>query len=182
MVYLLAIALFLTAVGFWFKARQKGAFAIFLEVVISIVFGYLAGILIGIGARAGMWAVAVANGAEPSFSAGGTLRVIATFALLGIVCSLAYESLLRSILYRRGLIFGLIITLAALYSTSTSVVQTLNFQPTAISLLFFSALGAALMFVPFAIVLEMLLKFWHRKDEIVLENSLKSPTATNNIA
>jgi len=107
----------------------------------------------------------VANGAEPSFSASGTLRVIATFALFGIAFGLIYEGLLRKILRRRGLIFGIIVTLIALYPTSTSVAQTLNFQPTAISLFVFSGFGAALMFVPFAIVLEMLLKFWHRRDE-----------------
>jgi hypothetical protein len=168
MIYLLAIALLLTAVGFFIKARQKGAFTIILDVAIAIVFGFLAGIIIGIGARAGMWAVAVANGAEPSFSLSGTSRVVATFACFGIVFGLIYEGLLRKILRRRSLIFGIIITLAALYPTSTSVTQTLNFQPTAISLLLFSAAGAALMFVPFAIFLEVLLKFWHRRDEKIL--------------
>lgn len=168
MIYLLAIALILTAAGFVIKARQKGAFPIILDAAIATVFGFLAGIIIGIGARAGMWAVAVANGAEPSFSASGTLRVVATFACFGIVFALIYEGLLRKILRRRGLIFGIIITLVALYPTSASVAQTLNFQPTAISLLLFSGVGAALMFVPFAVVLEMLLKFWHRRDEKIL--------------
>jgi hypothetical protein len=121
-----------------------------------------------------MWAVAVANGAEPSFSPSGTLRVVATFACFGIVFALIYESLLRSVLRHRGLIFGIIVTLAALYPTSTSVAQTLNFQPTAISLLLFSGLGAALMFVPFAIVLEMLLERWHRRELESQVLSLKS--------
>lgn len=175
MIYLLAIALILTVAGFVIKARQKGALTIILDAAIAIVFGFLAGIIIGVGARFGMWAVAVANGAEPSFSASGTLRVVATFACFGIVFGLIYEGLLRSVLGRRGLIFGILITIVAIYPTAEAVADTLAFQPTALSLFFFSGVGAALMFVPFAIVLERLLRFWHRRDEILVAS--ESPLA-----
>lgn len=161
MIYLLAVALILTVVGFALKLREKDWLTVIIEMASAIVLGFAAGIFIGIGARAGMWAIAFANGAESRFTVSGTLRVVVTFACLGIAFGLIYEGLLRKILRQSGMAFGLILTVCLWYPLGNSGAQILIFQPTAVSFLFFSFVLIALMFVPFSIVLERFLKRWH---------------------
>jgi predicted membrane protein len=164
MIYLLAVALILTSAGFWLKAREKGALATFLDALISIVFGFLAGIFIGVGARIGMWAIAFANGDASRFSVAGTIQVIAVFACFGLGLGLIYEGFFRRVLRARGLLFGILITLCAWYPLGESAAQVMNFQPTNVSLFFWTLVCVASMFLPFGVVLEWLLKRRHRKQ------------------
>jgi hypothetical protein len=49
------------------------------------------------------------------------------------------------------------------YPLADSGVQILRFQPTAISLIFFSGVLVTLMWLPFALALEALLARWHSR-------------------
>lgn len=161
MIYLLAIALILTAFGFARKARQSGFPSVTLDFGVAAVLGFLAGIFIGLGARIAMSAIAFANGDSPSFTLSGSIRVVITFASFGIVLGLIYEALFRDLLRHSGLAFGFLLTLCLWYPLADSGVQILRFQPTAISLIFFSGVLIALMWLPFSLTLEALLARWH---------------------
>jgi len=163
MIYLLAIALILTAVGFVLKARQKRFSAVMIDAAVSAAAGLLAGIFIGLGARVAMGAIAFANGETPSVTLPGTIQVVITFASFGIVLGLIYEVLLRDLLKQSGLFFGILLALCSGYSLAEAGVQTLNFQPTIFSLVFFSGILVFLMWLPFAIALEALLARWHNR-------------------
>jgi hypothetical protein len=161
MIYLLAIALILTAFGFVFKARQKRFSAVMIDAAVSAAAGLLAGIFIGLGARVAMGAIAFANGDAPSFTLAGSIQVVITFASFGIVLGLIYEVLFRDLLKQSGLFFGILLTLCLWYPLAEAGVQTLNFQPTAISLVFFSGIFIALIWLPFGLALEAILSRWH---------------------
>jgi len=163
MIYLLAIALILTAFGFVLKARQRGFSTVILDLGIAAVSGFLAGIFIGLGARIAMSAIAFANGDSPSFTLSGSIGVVITFASFGIILGLIYEALFRDLLRQSGLAFGLLLTLCLWYPLADSGVQILRFQPTVISLIFFSGVLVALMWLPFALALEALLARWHSR-------------------
>lgn len=163
MIYLLAIALILTAFGFARKARQRGFLSVILDSGVAAVSGFLAGIFIGLGARIAMGAIAFANGDSPNFTLSGSIQVIIIFAGFGIILGLIYEALFRDLLRHSGLAFGLLLTLCLWYPLADSGVQVLRFQPTAISLIFFSGVLVALMWVPFALILEVLLARWHSR-------------------
>lgn len=161
MIYLLAIALILTAFGFARKARQRGFLSVILDFGVAAVSGFLAGIFIGLGARIAMSTIAFANGDSPGFTLSGSVAVVITFASFGIILGLIYEALFRDLLRHSGLAFGLLLMLCLWYPLADSGVQVLRFQPTAISLIFFSGVLTALMWLPFASALEALLARWH---------------------
>jgi hypothetical protein len=163
MIYLLAIALILTAFGFARKARQRGFLSVMLDFGVAAVSGFLAGVFIGLGARIAMSAIAFANGDSPGFTLSGSIQVIITFASFGIILGLIYEALFRDLLRHSGLAFGLLLTLCLWYPLADSGVQVLRFQPTAISLIFISGVLIALMWLPFAFALEELLRRWHSR-------------------
>jgi len=163
MIYLLAIALILTAFGFVLKARQRGFSSVMLDLGVAAVLGFFAGIFIGLGARIAMSAIAFANGDSPSFTLSGSIQVIVTFASFGIILGIIYEALFRNLLSHSGLAFGLLLMLCLWYPLADSGVQILRFQPTAISLVFFSGVLTTLMWLPFALALEAILARWHRR-------------------
>lgn len=165
MIYLLAIVLILTAFGVWLKARQRGFLPVMLDLGIAAVAGFLAGIFIGLGARIAMSAIAFANGDLSRFTFSGSIQIIITFASSGIILGVIYEALFRDLLRQSGLAFGLLLTLCLWYPLAESGVQVLRFQPTAISLVFFSGVLTALMWLPFALALEALLAGWHFRNK-----------------
>jgi len=77
---------------------------------VGLPAGLFAGVLMGILARASMRAFAIAEGQRPSFSVGGTLTVIAVFALvLGTPLALLYVRFWRPLGLApgwQGLAFG----------------------------------------------------------------------------
>lgn len=165
MIYLLAIALILTAFGFARKARKRGFLPVMLDLGAAAVAGFLAGIFIGLGARVAMSAIAFANGDLSRFTFSGSIQVVFIFASSGIILGIIYEALFRDLLRRSGLAFGLLLTLCLWYPLAESGVQVLRFQPTAISLIFFSGVLVALMWLPFALFLEALLSRWHSRNK-----------------
>jgi hypothetical protein len=161
MIYLIAIAFILVAFGFYRRMRRDGFSSTLLDFVIAAVFGWFAGLLIGIGARIGMWSIPFFNGTEPHVTAAGSLRVILVFSLYGIGLGVIYELIFRDLLRKSGLLFGLLVTLFSWYPLANSGVQLLNFTPDLLPLVFFTGVLIALMFVPYALLLEVLFKRWH---------------------
>ena len=135
-----------------------------IDAVVSMAAGLIAGIFIGLGARIAMGAIAFANSDASRFTLSGTVAVVATFASFGIGLGLIYEILLRSLLKHSGLFFGILLTICSWYPLAEAGVQTLNFQPTAISLVFFSGVFVALIWIPFGLILEEILSRWHNRE------------------
>ena len=163
MIYLAPAAFLLTVFAFFRKARQNGWRAVALDSFFAALAGFGAGLFIGFGARVGMWAIAFFNGDASRFSIGGTIQVILFFSSFGIGLGLLYEILLRDLLCRRGLLFGLLITLCTWYPFALSAAEVMRFQPTKVSLIFFSGILTALIWLPFAFMLERILKFYENK-------------------
>jgi hypothetical protein len=173
MIYLAAIALFLTVGAFFRKARQNGWRTTALDSLFAAFAGLGAGIFIGFGARTGMWAIAFFNGDASRFSVSGSLQVILLFSSFGIGLGLLYEILLRDLLRQSGVLFGIIITLCTWYPFAESAADLLRFQPTIVSLVFFTGIFTAFMWLPFAVTLERLLE--------VYQNKLKKPLLSGGI-
>ncbi len=163
MIYFLTIVLLLATFSFWLKARQRGFSSVILGLGIASVAGFLAGIFIGLGARLAMSAIAFANGDLSRFTFSGSIQVVIIFASSGIVLGIIYETLFRDLLRQSGLAFGLLLTLCLWYPLAESAIQVLRFQPTMISLFFFSGVLTSLMWLPFALTLEAILKRWHSR-------------------
>lgn len=163
MIYLLAVVLLLTAWQLTLKVRRQGLLRVSKDVAVAAVFGLLAGVFIGLGARAGMAAIPVANGVAPSFTLAGSFTVVMTFASYGIGLGVVYEAFFRRLLRESGLAYGGLLTLATWYPLAQAAAQQLTGQPTFISLMAFSGLVVALMWLPFGLTLEALLRRWHSR-------------------
>ncbi len=170
MIYIVALAVAPAAFGFYRKARHQGIKRTLLDTVVSAAFGWLAGILIGVGARIGMWAIPFFNGTESRFTLDGTLQVVLVFSLYGIGLGILYELIFRGLLRKSGLLFGILVTLFTWYPLGAAGAQQLNFQPSMLPLVFFSGLFVALMFVPFSLLLELLIRRWHLCHDKVPES------------
>ncbi len=161
MIFLLAGVLLLTAWRLNALARRRGWGWALKGVAVSAGCGWLAGVLIGVGARVGMGAITVANGAPQRLTASGTLTVVVTFSSFGIVLGVVYEVLLRRLLRRRGLAYGLLLTLCTWYPLAQAAAQQLTAPPALIPLVTLSGVLVGLMWLPFGLALEALLRRWH---------------------
>ncbi|HEX8473051.1 MAG TPA: hypothetical protein VF666_03395 [Pyrinomonadaceae bacterium] len=161
MVFLLAAALLLSAWRFTLVARRQGVVFALKSLSAAAILGLLAGVFIGVGARTGMSAITVANGDAPSFTLSGSFSVVATFASFGILLGVVYEALFRQLLRRSGLAYGLLLTLCTWYPLAHAATQQLTGHLTFFSLLVVTGLSVALMWLPYAVALEALLKRWH---------------------
>jgi hypothetical protein len=130
------------------------------SIAVAAFAGLLAGVFIGLGARAGMAAITVANGATPSFTPSGSFAVVATFASYGILLGVVYEGLFRRLLRSSGLAYGGLLTLASWYPLAQAGAQQLTGGPALISVIVGSGLIVALMWLPFGLALEALLRRW----------------------
>ena len=166
MIFLLAGALLLTAWRFTALARQRGSAWALRALAISACSGLLAGVFIGVGARIGMGAITIANGAPQRFTASGTFTVILTFSSFGIVLGVVYEGLFRQLLRRRGLAYGGLLTLCTWYPFARAAAQQLTAHPALIGLVALSGLLVGLMWVPFGVALEVLLRRWHDRKSV----------------
>ena len=167
MIYILISALLFTALGIFLRGRKGNMRSVLLDMLVASGLGLLAGIFIGVGARLGMWAIVIANGNEWNFSVSGSLAVVGVFSTLGIALGLIYEGLLRSILRRSGLIFGFLLTLALWYPLGEAARQDLTFQPSLVSLIVWTGICVAIIFMPYAVSLELLLGRWHRRRGLI---------------
>src|SRR5687767_12194082 len=115
MIYLLAVASVLAAFGFVRKARASGLRSVLLDTIAATVLGWVAGILIGVGARIGMWSIPFFNGVDPRITFDGTVQVILVFSLFGIGLGIIYELFFRGLLRNRGLQYGVLVTIVGAY-------------------------------------------------------------------
>jgi hypothetical protein len=161
MIFLLAGALLLTAWRFTILARRCGLVWALRSVAISAGCGLLAGLFIGVGARIGMGAITVANGDPQRLTASGTFTVVLTFSSFGIVLGVVYELLFRRLLRRKGLAYGGLLTLCTWYPLAHAAAQQLTARPTLLALVVLSGLLVGLMWLPFGLALEALLRRWH---------------------
>ncbi|MGB7070733.1 MAG: hypothetical protein WBD22_14665 [Pyrinomonadaceae bacterium] len=174
MIYLVSLAVIVAAVGAYLHFRSTGLAAMLLDIAISAAFGWLAGLLLGVFARIGMWTIPFFNGAEPRFSFDGSIEVILTFSLFGIGLGIVYELAFRKLLSESGFLFGVLVTLLTWYPLGKQGVDLLNFSPSWLPLLFFTLSLIGLMFVPFTIVLAFLLGRWHRFRDLRNSNYLST--------
>jgi hypothetical protein len=160
MIYLLVAVLLLTAWQLTLTARRDGLLRVVKSVAVAAVSGLLAGLFIGLGARVGMAAIPVANGGMPSFTLAGSFSVVLTFSSYGIVLGIAYEGCFRRLLRANGLAYGGLLMLASWYPLSQAAVQQITGQPALTSLIIISGIIVALMWLPFGLALEALLRRW----------------------
>ena len=162
MIYVALLAVGIAAFGFWRRIRSAGLLATMVDALVAAGLGWVAGLWIGIGARIGMWSIPFFNGTESRFTLDGTLQVVLVFSLYGIALGIIYELVFRDLLRQRGLLYGLVITLVTAYPLGLAGLQQISFQPPFLYAVLFSALFVAVMFVPFGIILELLIERSHR--------------------
>ena len=163
MIFLLSAALLLTAWRFTAAARERGLARALRGVAVAACCGLLAGVFIGVGARVGMGAITIANGAPQRFTAAGTASVVAIFSSLGIALGVVYEVLFRRLLRHRGLAYGGLLTLCTWYSLAHAAAQQLTARPSPVTLALVSGLLTGLIWLPFGLALEALLRRWHER-------------------
>jgi hypothetical protein len=166
MIFLLAGGMLRTTWRFTALARRRGLAWALRGVAVSACCGLLAGVFIGVGARVGMGAITVANGAPQRLTASGTFTVVLTFSSFGIVLGVVYEVLFRRLLRRRGLAYGGLLTLCTWYPFAHAAAQQLTAHPTLIALVALSGLLVGLMWLPFGLALEALLSRWHDRKGV----------------
>lgn len=165
MVFLLAAVLLPTAWQFVRMARRRGLLYVVVSIAVASLLGLLAGVFIGVGARAGMSAITAANGDAPSFTLSGSFNVVATFALFGIVLGVVYEGLFRRLLRRSGLAYGVLLMLCSGYPLAQAAGQQITGRPSLITRLLVTGLVLSLMWLPFGLTLEALLGRWHNRRD-----------------
>jgi uncharacterized membrane protein YGL010W len=166
MIFLLAGVVLLTAWRFTALARRRGVAWALRGVALSACCGLLAGVFIGVGARVGMGAITIANGAPQRLTASGTFTVVVTFSSFGIVLGVVYEGLFRRLLRRKGLAYGGLLTLCTWYPLAQAAAQQLTAHPALIALVTLSGLLVGLMWLPFGLALEALLRRWHDRKSV----------------
>ena len=166
MIFLLAGVLLLTAWRFTVVSRRRGVAWALRGVAISAGCGLLAGLFIGVGARIGMGAITIANGDPQRLTASGTLTVVVTFSSIGVVLGVVYEGLFRQLLGRRGLAYGGLLTLCTWYPLAHAGAQQLTTHTSPITLVTLSGLLVGLMWLPFGLALEALLRRWHDRKGV----------------
>jgi hypothetical protein len=160
MIYLLVAVLLLTAWQLTLRARRDGLLRVLKGLAVAAVVGLLAGVFIGLGARVGMAAIPVANGGTPSFTLAGSFTVVLTFSSYGIALGIVYEGLFRRLLRANGLAYGVLLMLASWYPLARAAAQQLTGQTAFIPLALTSGIVVALMWLPYGLTLEALLRRW----------------------
>lgn len=163
MIYLLVAVLLLTAWQLTLTARRDGLLRVVKCLAVAAVFGLLAGVFIGLGARVGMAAIPVANGGTPSFTLAGSFSVVLTFSSYGIALGIVYQGLFRRLLRANGLAYGGLLMLSSWYPLAQAGAQQLTGQPAFISLVITSGIVVALMWLPYGLALEALLRRWQSR-------------------
>ena len=163
MVFLLAAVLLPTAWQYILMARRRGLLHVVKSVAAAAALGLLAGVFIGLGARAGMSAITVANGDAPSLTLSGSFTVVYTFASFGVVLGVVYDGLFRRLLRRSGLAYGVLLMLCSWYPLAQAAAQQLTGRPSLTAQIMASGVVVALMWLPFGVALEALLRRWHNR-------------------
>ena len=174
MIFLLVSVLLLTVWQFTVVVRRRGLATALRSLGVAACSGLLAGVFIGIGARIGMGAITVANGAPQRLTLSGTLTVVLIFSSFGIVLGVIYEGLFRRLLRRSGLAYGVLLTLCTWYPLTHAAAQQLTANPTLILLALTSGLLVGLIWLPFACALEALLRRWQDAGQTPLADACLS--------
>lgn len=161
MIFLLVAVFLLTAWRFTAAARERGLAEPLRGVAVAACCGLLAGVFIGAGARIGMGAITIANGAPQRLTASGTVSVVVIFSSYGILLGVVYEVLFRRLLRRNGLAYGGLLTLCTWYPLAHAAAQQLTAPPALLPLVTVSGLLVGLIWLPFGLALEALLRRWH---------------------
>lgn len=165
MIYLLIAVLLLTAWRLAVAARRDGPLQVVRCLVVAAVAGLVAGGFIGVGARTGMAFIPLANGDMPSFTPAGSLSVVLTFASYGVPLGVIYEALFRRLLREKGLAYGALLMLTSWYPLAHAATQQLTGQPHILALAVTSGFIVALMWLPYGVALEALIRRWRRAFE-----------------
>ena len=163
MIYLLVAVLLPTAWSLTLKARREGLLRVVKGMAVAAVAGLLAGGFIGLGARAGMAAIPFANGGVSSFTLAGSFTVVLTFSSYGILLGVVYEGLFRRLLRANGLAYGGLLMLSSWYPLAQAAAQQLTGQPALTAFVITSGIIVALMWLPFGLTLEALLRRWQSR-------------------
>src|SRR5829696_946421 len=166
MIYIVGIALVATFAGCYFRIRSQGFGGTLVDFLVSAAAGWTAGIMIGIGARIGMWSIPFFNGVESTLTLDGSLQVVLVFSLFGIALGVIYEFLFREIFRHRGIVFGSLVTLVTAYPLTIAALQQITFTPAILPTMTLSVLFVGLMFIPFSVLLELILSWYHRMREL----------------
>jgi hypothetical protein len=162
MIYLLVP---LVALALWHyvgRARKEGMAALLRAVGGTLAAGAIAGLGVAGGARLGMRLIAAANDAAPRVSLSGTSVVFVVFTGIGIGCAFLYAGVFRPWLRQSGLGYGALLVVATWYPLAHSGLQQLVVPMSRAALIGWSGAVVALMWVPYAWVLEKLLRRWER--------------------
>lgn len=160
MIFLLVAVLLLSAWQFALAARRDGLLRVVKGMATAAVLGLLAGGFIGLGARIGMAVITVANGGTPGFTMGGSFSVVFIFSSYGIVLGVVYEGFFRRLLRGNGFAYGGLLMLSTWYPLAQAAAQQLTGQPALIALILISGIIVALMWLPYGVALEALLRRW----------------------
>jgi hypothetical protein len=140
--------------------QRAGAATLGRELLRTLLAGVAAGLLVALGARLGMRLIAIANEAPPRISWRGTSVVFAAYTGVGVLCAVLYVAVFRSWLRRRGTAFGALLVITTWYPLAHSGAQQLVHPPPLASLVIWSGAVVALMWLPYAVLLEVLLARW----------------------
>ncbi len=153
MIYVLVPALALAVIGYGRIARTRGLL-VFVDAAIATIGGLVAGLALGVGARIAMRVLAVALSLPLRLTADGTILVIAAFSCVGAVLGFIYVGALRDLLWRRGLLYGLLlsaVTFQPFLRTAAEDLQRPQLSPEVL----LGTIGMSLaMWVPYGVLLE----------------------------
>jgi hypothetical protein len=158
MIYVLGALLLVSLWHYVQIARTQGGAALGREIARTLVAGLVAGVLLALGARLGMRLIAIANDAAPRISWQGTSAVIAVYSGIGALCAVLYGAVFRRLFRGNGLAYGALLTLATWYPLAHAGAQQLVTPLPLLALALWSGAIVALMFLPYAWVLERLLR------------------------
>lgn len=161
MIYLAAAAFAFVIVRYALLVRRQQSPASLIELPVVAGAGLIAGLWLGVGSRAAMRVIAMANGGG-AFSAGGTLQVVLVFTAFGGGVGLLYAGFFRHALATSGLLFGALLTLATWYPLGRAAWQQLARKPDLVTMAAVSLAIIAAMWIPYALALQLLMRRFDR--------------------
>ena len=166
MIYLVAIGLAITITRYTLAVRRGEPSRVLYEIPAAIVAGLLAGVWLGIGALIAMRVIAYFASAPPRISVTGSIQVVLVFAAMGGGIAILYAGLFRHALAKSGIWFGLLLFLGSWYPLAQAGAQLLGYKPDPLSLMAVSGAVVALMFIPYALLLQTLISLRIKSQEL----------------
>jgi hypothetical protein len=155
MIYGLLAAILVLAVRYT-RAVKRESRRVLLELPAAALAGLVAGVWFGLAARGAMRVIALAAKSPLRLSASGSIQVVLVFAAIGAGVGLLYAGLFRHALATSGLRFGLLLLLVTWYPLAQAGAQLLGYEPDPLKLILISGAVLALMWLPYALLLQKL--------------------------